>query len=81
MTSAIWPRWRSSGAATELAIVSGLAPGMLAETEMLGKSTCGSGDTGRAWNATILERAMATVKSVVAIGRPHRLTGASWTFD
>ncbi len=46
LTSAIWPRWRSSGAATVVAMVSGLAPGMLAWTEMIGKSTCGSGETG-----------------------------------
>ena len=30
LTSAIWPKWRSSGAATEVAMVSGLAPGMFA---------------------------------------------------
>jgi hypothetical protein len=45
-TSAMWPRSRSSGAATEVAIVSGLAPGMFARTDTVGKSTCGSGDTG-----------------------------------
>ena len=37
---------RSSGCATEEAMVSGLAPGRLAETWMVGKSTCGSGATG-----------------------------------
>ncbi len=36
----------SSGWATEEAMVSGLAPGSLAETWMVGKSTCGSGATG-----------------------------------
>ena len=46
LTSAIWPKCRSSGAATEVAIVSGLAPGMFAWTEITGKSTCGSGETG-----------------------------------
>ena len=46
MTSAIWPRWRSSGSATLVATVSGLAPGSWALTEMVGKSTCGSGATG-----------------------------------
>ncbi len=46
LTSAIWPRCRSSGAATDVAIVSGLAPGMLACTETIGKSIWGSGATG-----------------------------------
>src|SRR5580700_7748924 len=36
----------SSGVATEAAITSGLAPGRLACTFMVGKSTCGSADTG-----------------------------------
>ena len=36
---------RSSGCATEEAIVSGEAPGNLALTEMVGKSICGSGAT------------------------------------
>ena len=34
------------GVATVAAIVSGLAPGRLALTVMVGKSTCGNGDTG-----------------------------------
>ena len=38
---------RSRGAATEAAIVSGLAPGRFAETEIVGKSTRGSAATGR----------------------------------
>ena len=46
VTSAMMPRWRSSGVATVVAIVSGLAPGIVAVTEMVGKSTCGSGATG-----------------------------------
>ena len=46
VTSAIWPRWRSSGAATEVATVSGLAPGSWAVIEMVGMSTAGSGATG-----------------------------------
>ncbi len=37
---------RSSGVATEEAIVSALAPGSLASTWIVGKSTCGSGATG-----------------------------------
>ncbi len=40
------PNARSSGAATLAAIVSGLAPGSDALTRIVGKSTCGSGETG-----------------------------------
>ena len=68
MTAAMWPNCRSRGVATEEAIVSGLAPGSAADTEMVGKSTCGSGDTGSSRKATAPESAIATVSSVVAIG-------------
>ncbi len=68
VTEAMWPNCRSSGVATEEAMVSGLAPGRAAETEMVGKSTCGRGETGSNWKATAPERAMATVSSVVATG-------------
>src|SRR5262245_39465354 len=40
------PKRRSSGVATADAMVDGLAPGSEADTEMVGKSTCGSGATG-----------------------------------
>ncbi len=43
---AMRPNCRSSGVATDEAIVSGLAPGRLAFTCTVGKSTCGSGETG-----------------------------------
>ena len=46
VTSAIWPRWRSSGVATVVATTAGLAPGSCAVTEITGKSTLGSGATG-----------------------------------
>ena len=46
VTAAIRPNWRSRGVATEEAMVSGLAPGKPALTEMVGNSTSGSGDTG-----------------------------------
>ena len=46
LTPAIRPSVRSSGVATVAAMVSGLAPGRPAVTEMVGKSTCGKGDTG-----------------------------------
>ena len=42
----ICANWRSSGCATEDAMVSGLAPGRFAVTWMVGKSICGSGATG-----------------------------------
>ncbi len=44
---AICPNCRSSGAATEVAMVSALAPAKVTCTWMVGKSTCGSGATGR----------------------------------
>src|SRR5271156_68709 len=69
VTPAIRPNCRSSGVATEEAMISGLAPGKLAPTEMVGKSTCGSADTGNSLNATAPARAIATVKRVVATGR------------
>ena len=60
---------RSSGWATEVAIVSGKAPGSEAETVMVGKSTCGRGATGNDGNATRPTRSTAIMSSVVAIGR------------
>ncbi len=68
VTSAIWPRWRSSGLATVVATSCGLAPGSVACTEMVGKSTCGSGDTGSLKNATMPAAASPNVNSVVATG-------------
>ena len=47
VTPAISPRRRSSGAATVAAMVSGSAPGRLAETLMVANSTEGRLDTGR----------------------------------
>src|SRR5260370_36528174 len=44
---AMRPNCRSSGVATAEAIVSGLAPGSEADTEMVGNSTSGNGETGR----------------------------------
>ena len=44
---AIWPNCCSSGAATEVAMVSALAPLQVVVIWMVGKSTCGSGATGR----------------------------------
>ena len=52
VTPAMRPNWRSSGAATEVAMVSGLAPGNVAETWIVGKSTVGRAATGRNRKAT-----------------------------
>ncbi len=50
-------------------MVSGLAPGSDAPTEMTGKSICGSGETGRLAYASPPASSNASVSSVVAIGR------------
>ena len=68
VTSAIVPRCRSSGVATLVAMVSGLAPAMLAEIEMVGWSTWGSGETGSFRKAVDPASTMAAVKRVVATG-------------
>src|ERR1700761_6972530 len=67
-TSAIEPRCRSRGVATELAITSGLAPGREAVTKMAGASIFGSGATGSKPNATTPHKATPSDNSVVAIG-------------
>ena len=46
-SAGICPNCRSSGAVTMAAIVSGLAPGKRVVICMVGKSTCGRGETGR----------------------------------
>src|SRR5207237_6892282 len=69
VTPAMRPSARSSGVATVAAMTSGLAPGRLAPTEMVGKSTCGSGETGSKVNATSPASARPMVSSVVATGR------------
>src|SRR5580693_7902076 len=68
-TPAMWPNWRSRGVATEDAIIWALAPGKDPETEMVGKSTWGSGETGSTVYATAPAMAMAMVSKVVATGR------------
>src|SRR5467141_1120311 len=74
VTPAMRLNWRSSGVATADAMVSGLAPGRPAPTPMVGKSTCGSGATGKNRNATAPDRKIAKVISEVATGR--RIKGA-----
>ena len=49
--------------------MSGLAPGKLAATEIVGKSTCGSGETGSTTKPIAPASATAAVSSVVAMGR------------
>jgi hypothetical protein len=71
---AMRPNWRSSGVATAEAMVSGLAPGRPAPTEMVGRSTCGNGATGRNRKAVAPDSKIATVISDVATGR--RMNGA-----
>src|SRR5271168_123585 len=68
-TPGIWAIWRSSGCATEVAMVSGDAPGSEAATVIVGKSTCGKGATGSDGKATRPTKRIATMISVVATGR------------
>src|SRR6185437_11236486 len=69
VTPAIRPNCRSSGVATDDAIVSGLAPGRIACTEMTGNSTEGRDATGRNRYASAPTSSSATLRSEVATGR------------
>src|SRR6202167_1261136 len=71
---AIWPNCRSRGVAPEEAMICARAPGRVAETEMVGKSTCGRGETGNTLKAIPPAIAIAAVSRVVATGR--RMKGA-----
>ncbi len=51
-TPGIWANCFSSGVVTDDAMVTGSAPGSCVVTWMVGKSTCGSGATGRNGYAT-----------------------------
>src|SRR5262249_22776629 len=81
VTPAMRPNCRSSGVATEDAIVSGLAPGRIACTEMTGTSTEGSEATGKSLYASAPTSSSATLRSEVATGRlmngAAMFTGAS----
>ncbi len=68
VTAAMRPNCRSRGVATLDAMVSGLAPGRLAFTLMVGKSTCGRGETGNNRKAVAPARLTAISSSVVATG-------------
>ena len=74
LTPGICANCRSSGAATDEAMVSALAPWKLAVTWMVGKSTCGNGATGRNGKETRPTKASAVISSVVATGR--RMNGS-----
>jgi hypothetical protein len=63
------PNCRSSGVATADAIVSGLAPGKPADTEITGNSTWGSGATGRNLKANAPESSSAAASRDVPTGR------------
>src|SRR5690349_13349941 len=69
VTPAMRPNWRSSGVATAEAIVSGLAPGSPAFTEMVGNSTSGSGATGSLEYANAPASNTAMLSSDVPTGR------------
>ncbi len=69
VTPAISPSRRSSGAAMEVAIVSGSAPGRPAKTTMVGMSTLGSGATGKKRYATAPAISRPSASKIVAIGR------------
>ena len=68
-TPAMVPRARSSGVATVAAMVSGLAPGKLACTEIAGYSTCGKGATDNRPYDNAPANATPMLNKVVATGR------------
>ena len=64
---------RSSGVATFAAMVSGLAPGRLAYTWSVGKSTFGRSLTGRARYPATPNSTMPSMTSVVITGLPIKI--------
>ena len=61
--------WRSMMPATDAAMVSALAPGKVAVTAMVGKSTLGSAETGSRRNPNTPNAMIDAVISVVMTGR------------
>src|ERR1700730_9076885 len=61
--------WRSIGPATDAAMVSALAPGKVAVTAMVGKSTLGSAETGSRRKPNTPNAMIEAVNSVVMTGR------------
>jgi hypothetical protein len=70
---------RSSGVATAEAIVSALAPGSVAATWMVGKSTFGRSFTGSSRYAISPKMTMADIRSVVRTGRRMYSSGFTTT--
>ena len=68
-TPAIVENFFSSGSATDEATVSGLAPGRVAETVIVGKSTLGRSLTGSWKYASTPAPRIDAMMSAVAIGR------------
>src|SRR5690606_5373198 len=66
---AMEPSACSSGMATLDAMVSGLAPAMRALTEIIGKSICGKGATGKSLYANTPDNTIAMHSRVVVTGR------------
>src|SRR6476620_12564731 len=66
---AIVDSWRSMMPATDAAIVSALAPGKVAVTAMVGKSTRGSAETGNRRKPKMPNAMIDAVISVVMTGR------------
>src|SRR5262245_55151013 len=66
----------SNGVAIDAAMVEGLAPGILVETEMVGKSTFGSAATGRNGYPANPTRTIASVNAVVMTGRSMQSVGS-----
>ena len=71
---AICPKRLSSGAAREVAAVSGSTPGREAWTWIVGKSICGRGAMGRKWYATMPSSMRPAASSEVPTGR--RMNGS-----
>ncbi len=61
--------WRSIGPATDAAMVSALAPGRVAVTAMVGKSTLGSAETGSSRNPNTPKAMIVAVIRMVMTGR------------
>src|SRR5690554_3183959 len=67
-TPEILPSARSSGVATVVAMLSGLAPGRSAVTTITGKSTCGNGATGNNRQASSPATSNATANRQIPTG-------------
>ncbi|GFM84726.1 hypothetical protein PSCICO_01250 [Pseudomonas cichorii] len=74
LTPAMVPSERSSGVATLEAMISGLAPGRLADTTITGKSMFGKGATGSSLKLTAPSSMIARLSRTVATGL--RMKGA-----